>query len=396
MLVKVKFYLSATPILISLLKFIPMKIETIAIHAGNHTDETSKAVIQPIVLSTTFERAADGSFPAGYIYSRASNPNRKQLENVLAQLEGGEDAAAFASGNAAGMTVFQSLASGTHVIAPDDMYHGLRNQLKNLFAGILTFDFIDINDSAILERYIRPETGLIWIETPSNPLLKITDIKKVVAVAKRHNIKVACDNTFATPICQQPLALGADLVMHSSTKYFGGHSDLMGGALITKEKTDWWQKIRQVQELGGAIPSPMDCYMLVRSMKTLPYRMRGHVHNAQLLAAYLEKHSKVEHVMYPGLSSHPQYAIAKEQMASFGGMLSFCVKGGEAEAKRVINNLQLFTQATSLGGVESLIEHRASVEGPDTKTPFNLLRVSVGLEHIDDLIADLEQGLGVS
>jgi len=370
-----------------------MKIETIAIHAGNHTDETSKAVIQPIVLSTTFERAPDGTFPAGYIYSRASNPNRTQLENVLAQLEGGEDAAAFASGNAAGMTVFQSLAPGTHVIAPDDMYHGLRNQLKNLFAGILTFDFIDINDSAVLEQHIRPETGLIWIETPSNPLLKITGIKKTVATAKKHGIKVACDNTFATPICQQPLALGADLVMHSSTKYFGGHSDLMGGALITKEKTEWWLKIRQVQELGGAIPSPMDCYMLVRSMKTLPYRMRGHVHNAQLLAAYLEKHPKIERVMYPGLSSHPQYAIAKEQMSGFGGMLSFCVKGGEAEAKRVINRLKLFTQATSLGGVESLIEHRASVEGPDTKTPFNLLRVSVGLEHIDDLIADLEQAL---
>jgi len=371
-----------------------MKIETIAIHAGNHTDETSKAVIQPIVLSTTFERAPDGTFPAGYIYSRASNPNRTQLENVLAKLEGGGDAAAFASGNAAGMTVFQSLAPGTHVIAPDDMYHGLRNQLKNLFAGVLTFDFIDINDSAVLERHIRPETGLIWVETPSNPLLKITDIKKIVATAKEHTIKVACDNTFATPICQQPLALGADLVMHSSTKYFGGHSDLMGGALITKEKTEWWQKIRQVQELGGAIPSPMDCYMLVRSMKTLPYRMRGHVHNAQLLAAYLEKHPKIEQVMYPGLPSHPQYAIAKEQMSSFGGMLSFCVRGGEAEARRVVNSLQLFTQATSLGGVESLIEHRASVEGPDTKTPFNLLRVSVGLEHIDDLIADLEQALG--
>jgi len=370
-----------------------MKIETIAIHAGNHTDETSKAVIQPIVLSTTFERAPDGTFPAGYIYSRASNPNRTQLENVLAQLEGGGDAAAFSSGNAAGMTVFQSLVPGTHVIAPDDMYHGLRNQLKNLFAGILTFDFIDINDSAVLEQHIRPETGLIWIETPSNPLLKITGIKKTVATAKKHGIKVACDNTFATPICQQPLALGADLVMHSSTKYFGGHSDLMGGALITKEKTEWWQKIRQVQEFGGAIPSPMDCYMLVRSMKTLPYRMRGHVHNAQLLAEYLEKHPKIEQVMYPGLSSHPQYAVAKEQMTGFGGMLSFCVKGGETEARRVVNSLQLFTQATSLGGVESLIEHRASVEGPDTKTPLNLLRVSVGLEHIDDLIADLERGL---
>jgi cystathionine gamma-synthase len=371
-----------------------MKIETIAIHAGNHVDETSKAVIQPIILSTTFERAADGTFPGGHIYSRSSNPNRALLENVLAKLEDGADAASFSSGNAAGMSVFQSLAPGTHIIAPDDMYHGLRNQLKNLFAGILTFDFIDVNNPEVLQSHIRPETGLIWIETPSNPLLKITDIKMVVAIAKAKGIKVACDNTFATPICQQPLALGVDLVMHSTTKYFGGHSDLMGGALITKEKNDWWLKIRQVQEMGGAIPSPMDCYMLTRSIKTLPYRMHGHVHNARLLAEFLEKHPKVEGVMYPGLRSHPQHAIAKEQMPAFGGMLSFTLKGGEAEARRVINGLKIFTKATSLGGVESLIEHRATVEGPDTKTPFNLLRVSVGLEHIDDLIADLEQALG--
>ncbi|MCR8556809.1 PLP-dependent aspartate aminotransferase family protein [Mucilaginibacter sp. BJC16-A38] len=370
-----------------------MKPETIAIHAGNHVDETSKAVIQPIILSTTFERAADGTFPGGHIYSRSSNPNRALLENVIAKLEGGVEAAAFSSGNAAGMSVFQSLPPGTHIIAPDDMYHGLRNQLKNLFTGILTFDFIDVNDPETLQSYIRPETSIIWIETPSNPLLKLTDIKKVVAIAKARGIKVVCDNTFATPICQQPLALGADIVMHSTTKYFGGHSDLMGGALITKEKSDWWLKIRQVQEMGGAIPSPMDCYMLTRSIKTLPYRVRGHVHNAQLLAEYLEQHPKVEQVMYPGLTSHPQHAIAKEQMTAFGGMLSFTLKDGQDEARRVINGLKLFTKATSLGGVESLIEHRATVEGPDTKTPFNLLRVSVGLEHIDDLIEDMEQAL---
>jgi cystathionine gamma-synthase len=371
-----------------------MKIETIAIHASNHTDGSSKAVIQPITLSTTFVREADGSFPAGYIYSRSSNPNRTSLENVLAKLEDGVDAAAFSSGNAAGMTVFQTLKPGTHVICPDDMYHGLRNQLKTLFAGILEFDFIDINDIDVLISHIKPNTGLIWIETPSNPLLKITDIKKIVEIAHKHNIKVACDNTFATPIGQQPLALGVDLVMHSSTKYFGGHSDLMGGALITPEKNEWWAKIRQVQEMGGAIPSPMDCYFLARSIKTLPYRVRGHVHNAQLLAEYLEKHPKVEKVMYPGLPSHPQHQIAKDQMKNFGGMLSFCVKGGSDEARKVINKLNIFTQATSLGGVESLIEHRASVEGPDTKTPHNLLRVSVGLEHIDDLIEDISQALG--
>jgi cystathionine gamma-synthase len=370
-----------------------MKIETIAIHAGNKADKSSGAVIQPIVMSTTFERIADGSYPGGHIYSRASNPNRTLLENVLAKLEHGVDAAAFSSGNAAGMAVFQSLKPGTHIILPDDMYHGLRNQIKALFADILEFDFIDVNDTEVLKQHIKPNTGLIWIETPSNPLLKITDIKKVIAIAHEHGIKVACDNTFATPVFQQPLVLGADLVMHSSTKYFGGHSDLMGGVLITPVNNDWWIKIRQVQEMGGAVPSPMDCYYLVRSIKTLPYRMAGHVKNAQLLAEYLQNHPKVERVMYPGLSSHPQHEIAKQQMLGFGGMLSVCIKGGEDEAKRVINSLKLFAQATSLGGVESLIEHRASIEGPDTKTPRNLLRISVGLEHIDDLIEDMQQAL---
>jgi len=370
-----------------------MKLETIAIHAGNKADQSSGAVIQPIIMSTTFERNEEGGYDSGYIYSRSSNPNRTLLENVLAQLEGGIDAAAFSSGNAAGMAVFQSLKPGIHIILPDDMYHGLRNQIKNLFVGILEFDFIDINNSELLQQHIKPNTGLIWIETPSNPLLKTTDIKKVVSIAKAHHIKVVCDNTFATPVFQQPLTIGADLVMHSSTKYFGGHSDLMGGVLITADKSDWWAKIRQVQEMGGAIPSPMDCYYLVRSIKTLPYRMAGHAKNAHLFAEYLEKHPKVEQVLYPGLPSHPQYDIIKQQMTGFGGMLSVLIKGGEDEAKRVVNSLSLFAQATSLGGVESLIEHRASVEGPDSKTPRNLLRISVGLEHIDDLIEDMEKAL---
>ncbi|RKR83260.1 cystathionine gamma-synthase [Mucilaginibacter gracilis] len=365
-----------------------MKIETIAIHAGNHTDKATGAVIQPITTSTTFLRE-NGGYPGGYIYSRAGNPNRTSLENVLAKLEGGLDAAAFSSGNAAGMAAFQSLKPGSHIIAPDDMYHGLRNLLKNVFVGILEFDFIDINDTDTLQNHIKPNTVLIWLETPSNPLLKVTDIKKVVSIAKKNQLLVVVDNTFATPICQQPLTLGADLVMHSATKYFGGHSDLMGGALITAHTNDWWQKIKQVQEMGGAIPSPADCYMLVRSIKTLPYRMKGHVQNAQILAEFLEKHPKVERVMYPGLPSHPQHQIAKQQMLSFGGMLSFCVKGGVNQAATVVNAVKLFTQATSLGGVESLIEHRATIEGPDTKTPFNLLRVSVGLENIEDLIEDI-------
>jgi len=370
-----------------------MKIETLAIHAANHTDAATDAVIQPIVLSTTFERDIEGNYPKSYSYSRAGNPNRQALENVVAKLEGGAEAAAFSSGNAAGMTVFQSLKPGTHIIGPDDMYHGLRNQLKHLFAGILEFDFIDTNNEEVLRSYIKANTGLIWLETPSNPSLKITDIKKVVAIAAEHGIKVVCDNTFASPLGQQPLALGADMVMHSTTKYLGGHSDLTGGALITANKDEWWEKIIQIQQMGGAIPAPADCYWLVRSIKTLPYRMRGHVENAQKLAGFLEQHPQVERVLYPGLPSHPQHELAKAQMLNFGGMLSFMVKGGAEAAEKVLNATKLFTSATSLGGVESLIERRAAIEGPDTKTPQNLLRVSVGLEHIDDLIADMQQAL---
>lgn len=370
-----------------------MKIETIAIHAGNEKDKGNQAVIQPITLSTTFERAEDGSYPSGYIYSRSNNPNRNSLENVLAKLENGAAAAAFSAGNAAGMTVFQSLEPGSHLICPDDMYHGLRNQLKHVFGSILEFDFIDLGDLDLVEKTIKPNTKLIWIETPSNPLLKITDIAAIVAIAKKRSIKTVCDNTFATPILQRPLDLGVDLIMHATTKYLGGHSDVLGGALIAREANDWWLKLKQIQEMGGAIPSPFDCYLTVRGIKTLPYRMKGHVENATQLAVFLENHLQVEKVFYPGSASHPQYEIAKKQMSAGGGMLSFLVKGDAVKAREVVNNVQIFTQATSLGGVESLIEHRASVEGPDTKTPQNLIRVSVGLENAEDLIEDLDNAL---
>ncbi len=366
-----------------------MKIETIAIHAGNQIDKGNKAVIQPITLSTTFERAEDGSYPSGYIYSRSNNPNRYSLENVLAKLENGAAAAAFSSGNAAGMTVFQSLDPGSHIICPDDMYHGLRNQLKQVFNKNLEFDFIDMSDLGLVEASIKPNTKLIWLETPSNPLLKITDIAAIVTIAKKTSVKTVCDNTFATPVLQRPLEMGADLVMHSTTKYLGGHSDVLGGALIAREANEWWLKLKQIQEMGGAVPSPFDCYMTVRGIKTLPYRMKGHVENTVKLADFLENSLQVEAVFYPGSASHPQYEIARKQMSAGGGMLSFLVKGGAEEARAVVNEVKIFTQATSLGGVESLIEHRASVEGPDTKTPQNLLRVSVGLENVDDLIEDL-------
>ena len=370
-----------------------MKIETIAIHAGNKIDKTSKAVIQPLSLSTTFERGPEGDYPGGFIYTRADNPNRSSLEQVLYQLEDGADACAFSSGNAAGCAVFQALKPGSHIIAPADMYHGLRNQINEVFEGIHEVSYVDMTDIKAVESAVKPHTRLMWLETPSNPLLKISDIRALVTIAKKSNIMVVCDNTFATPFFQRPLDLGCDIVMHSTTKYLGGHSDVLGGALITKEKNDFWTKIRSVQELSGAVPSPFDCYLTVRGIKTFPYRMRAHAANAEKIAAYLENHPKIEQVFYPGLSTHPQHEIAKKQMSGWGGMLSFLIKGGSAEALRVANSVKIFTQATSLGGVESLMEHRASIEGPESKTPQNLIRVSVGIENSEDLIADLEQAL---
>lgn len=370
-----------------------MKIETIAIHAGNKMDAHTKAVIQPITLSTTYQRGEDGDYPEGYIYSRIGNPNRNSLENVIAKLELGSDACAFSSGNAAAAALFQALPPGSHIIAPDDMYHGLRSQLLQVFAGILEVDFVDMSDVEEVRKLVTSKTKLIWIETPSNPLLKVCNIRAMVELAKPLKILVACDNTFSTPVFQLPLQLGCDFVMHSTTKYLSGHSDVLGGILVTCSKNRFWEKIRTIQVLGGAVPSPFDCYMAVRGIKTLPYRMRGHNQNAMLVSKFLETNQFVEKVYYPGLESHPGHEIAKQQMSSFGGMLSFLVKGDLEETKRVVNALQVFTQATSLGGVESLVEHRASVEGPATKTPQNLLRVSVGIENIEDLLEDLENAL---
>lgn len=370
-----------------------MQTETIAIHAGNLTRSITGDVTPPISLSTTFFRDEEGGYPGGHMYSRVSNPNRSALEKVMADLEKGADACAFSSGNTAGMTLFQALPPGSHIIAPDDMYWGFKKQLQSIFEGILTIDFIDLTTASTLESYIKSNTVMIWVETPSNPLLKITDLELIAAIAKKHQLILACDSTFASPCFQNPILLGADIVMHSSTKYIGGHSDVLGGVLITATKNEFWDKIRNIQQIGGAVPSPFDCFLLLRSIKTLPYRMRGHAENGMALAKYFAEHPKVETVYYPGLPSHPQHEIAKKQMSAFGGMLSILIKGDAANAKRVVNKVKLFAQATSLGGVESLIEHRASVEGPDTKTPQNLIRISVGLEHINDLIADLEQAL---
>lgn len=370
-----------------------MKPETLAIHASNLVNSATGDVTPPINLSTTFFRDEHGGYPGGHMYSRVSNPNRSALENTLAKLEYGEDAAAFSSGNTSGMALFQALKAGSHIIAPDDMYWGFKKQLLTIFADILEFDFIDQTDLELVKASIKPNTKLIWSETPSNPLLKITDISAIGQIAKAAHITFACDSTFASPILQNPILLGADIVMHSSTKYLGGHSDVLGGVLITAKKDELWERIKNVQQTGGAVPSPFDCYLLTRSIKTLAYRMRGHCENGKKVADYLNQHPQVEAVYYPGLETHPQHEIAKSQMKDFGGMMSFLVKGGVEAASKVVNQVALFAQATSLGGVESLIEHRYSVEGPDSKTPKNLLRISVGLEHADDIIADLEQAL---
>lgn len=371
-----------------------LKLETLAVHAGAEPDPATGAVIPPIHLTTTFERAPDGSYPHGHVYSRTSNPNRSALEGALAALEGGEAAACFASGSAAAAAIFRTLRPGDHVLAPDDLYHGVTKLLKQVFIPWgLHVDFVDTSDVATVRDAWRENTKLLWLETPSNPLLKISDVAALADLAHRRDALLACDATWTPPTVQDNLALGADVVLHSTTKYLAGHSDVLGGAVIAKSAGGVFEGIRALQGLEGAVPSPFDCWLVLRSLRTLPYRMRAHCENAGRVAAFLAEHPGVERVYYPGLPFHPNHDVAKKQMDRFGGMLSFEVAGGEDAAVAVAAGVKLFTRATSLGGVESLIEHRSSVEGPESRTPKSLLRVSVGLEHPDDLTADLAQAL---
>jgi cystathionine gamma-synthase len=370
-------------------------IETSCVHAGREPDAATAAVAPPIHLATTFERDADGRYPRGYHYTRAGNPNRAALETCVAELEGGAAAAAFASGSAASLAVFELLRAGDHIVAPNEAYYGTLLQLREIAQSRgIRVDFVDATDAAAIERAMTPATRLVWIETPSNPRLGVTDIERAARSAHARGAWLACDNTFATPVCQRPLALGADLVMHSSTKYFGGHSDVMGGILVTRENGALAASLREWQKLAGAVPSPFDCWLIRRSIATLALRVRASCAGAQRVAEFLKTHPGVEQVFYPGLSDHPNHAVAARQMRGFGGMLSLCVRGDAARAFEVAARVHLFTRATSLGGVESFIEHRASMEAPGTATPPNLLRLSIGLEHVDDLIADLAQALG--
>ena len=368
-----------------------MKKETQAIHATNLVDETAGAIATPIFLSTTFARDADGRYPKGHMYSRNSNPNRDALEKGLAILEGGAKAFAFGSGLAAVSSVFQCMKLGDHVLMPDVGYYASMKLADEIMGPWgLQMTQVDMEDLEAIKAAIQPNTKLIWVETPSNPLLGISDIQAICTLAHSHGIFVGVDNTIATPILQNPISLGADIVMHATTKYIGGHSDVLGGAIIMREENEWSARIKRVQILMGATQNPLDCYLLARGLKTLPLRMREHSASALTLAQKLEKHIAIEKVHYPGLISHPQHELAKRQMPNgFSGMISIQIKGDEANARRVASALTLFQQATSLGGVESLVEHRRSIEGPDSKTPGNLLRLSIGLEHIDDLWEDL-------
>ena len=371
-----------------------MRLETLAVHAGRKIDPATRAVAMPIHLSTTFERAADGTLPGGFLYSREGNPTRAALETCLAALEGGAAAAVFSSGSAATHAVFQALAPGDHVVAPTDAYYGTKKLLTTVFEPWgLQATFADMTDIAALERALRPNTRLVWIETPSNPLFTITDIARVAEVAHAAGARCVCDNTFATPALQRPLELGADLVMHATTKYIGGQSDVLGGAIVARAEDELFQRIRALQGTAGAVPSPFECWLLMRSVSTLPHRMRQHSSNAAAVAGFLAGHAAVHTVHYPGLPEHPGSDVAARQMRMGGGMLSFRVRGGRARALEVAARVRLFTRATSLGGAESLIEHRATVEGPASRTPDDLLRCSIGLEHPDDLIEDLAQAL---
>ncbi len=375
-----------------------MRIETRAIHAGRRIDPGTGAVTPPIHLSTTFERSPTGEYPLGYSYSREDNPNRHALQVCLADLEGGKEALCFASGLAVATAVVQGLEPGDHILAPDDVYWGLRNVIGVVFAkaGIQT-SYVDMSRPEAVNAALRPETRLIWVETPSNPLMKITDLAAIAELARAagSNVMTVCDGTFATPVLQRPLECGIDMVAHSTTKYISGHSDVVGGVLITRHDNYLFERARQAQHYGGGVPSPFDCWLTHRGIDTLPYRVRAHSENAMRVACWLSAHPQVERVHYPGLPGHAGHEIAARQMSAFGGMLSFEVRGDRARAMSVVARCELFIRATSLGGAHSLIEHRASVEGAMTKTPQNLLRCSIGLEHADDLIADLEQALAL-
>lgn len=375
-----------------------MKFNTRAIHAGQSPDPTTGAIMTPVYLTSTYVQESPGVHK-GWEYSRTHNPTRKAYEDCIASLESGKYGFAFSSGCAATTTVMHLLTSGDHVIAMDDMYGGtFRLFDKVLRHHGLEFSYTDLTKVENVEKSIKPNTKMIWIETPTNPTLKLADIKKISAIAAAKNILVVVDNTFMSPYFQRPLELGANIVVHSATKYIGGHSDVVGGVAVTSDKAIA-ERLQFLTNSMGGIQGAFDAFLALRSLKTLPLRMKAHAENGMKVANYLEKHPQVEKIIYPGLASHPQHALAKEQMSGFGGMITFFIKGGLPAARKFLESVEVFALAESLGGVESLIEHpaimtHASVPAEQRKAlgiDDSLIRLSVGVEDVDDLLQDLEQ-----
>lgn len=370
-------------------------LNTLCVHSGRIPDPGTGAIAPPIYLTTTFERDADGSYPRGYRYSGEVTPNRHTLESCLAALEQGVGALVFPSGLAANMALLELLDPGDRLVAPSDVYYGAREQfLQHAARHGAQVDLVDFSDSAALEGALVAPTRMVWVETPANPLLSITDLRNVSDKAHAAGALVICDNTVATPVCQQPFKFGVDVIVHSATKYLGGHSDILGGAIIIRDDMALLMRLRTWQQMTGSTLGAFDCWLLMRSISTLPLRVKSQCAGALKIAEFLSNHPRVERVLYPGLRNHDGHAIARGQMpGGFGAVISVCLHGGEVRAMQAAARTRIFTRATSLGGVESLIEHRASIEGHGTLAPYNLLRLSIGIEDPDDLIEDLTQSL---
>jgi len=378
---------------------------TRAIHAGQQPDPTTGAIMTPVYLTSTYVQDSPGQHK-GYEYSRSANPTRQALEDCIADLEGGARGYAFASGLAAESTILELLKTGDHVVAGDDLYGGSYRLMENVRKDTmgLEFDFVDFSDPAKVEAAIKPNTKMLWVETPTNPLLKLCDLTQMAEIGRRHGLITVCDNTFASSYVQRPLEHGIDIVFHSATKYLNGHSDIVGGVAVVSDDSqhDWIaDRLLYLQNAVGAVMAPFDAFMVLRSLKTLPIRMKAHCESAFAVARYLEQHPKIDRVYYPGLESHPQHALASQQMHGYGGMVTAVLKGGLEPARTFLERCQLFSLAESLGGVESLIEHPAIMTHASIPAEVRasigiddgLVRLSVGIEDLDDLLADLAQAL---
>jgi cystathionine gamma-lyase len=381
----------------------PPKLETLAIHAGQSPDPTTGAIMTPVYLTSTYVQEGPGVHK-GFEYSRTQNPTRHALQDCLAALEGGRHGLAFASGLAATDAILHLLEAGDHVLASDDVYGGTFRIFDKVFRRLgLEFSYVDMSEPSNVARGLRERTRLIWIESPTNPMLKLVDLAEVARLARSHGARTVVDNTFATPYFQRPLELGIDVVAHSTTKYLNGHSDVIGGAIVTGDD-GLAERLRFLQNAVGGVPSPLDSFLVLRGLKTLHVRMARHAENALALARFLEGHPQVERVTYPGLPSHPQHALARRQMSGFGGMLAFVIRGGLPAARAFLENVRIFSCAESLGGVESLIEHPAIMTHAsvprETREALGIsdgfIRVSVGIEAVEDLVSDLERGFAAA